>query len=62
MAQYKSEFAEIKFDSTKGIESSVCQFDNIINARAKEGWELVCYSCTAAPYSLHGFLITFRKS
>ena len=63
MAEYKSEFVKIKFDSEKAerIEGSVSQFDALVNARAKEGWELAAYSCTAAPYSVHGFLVTFKK-
>ena len=61
---YKSEilYTKIKVFSDKADKEDLVELDNLINKRAKEGWELVTYSFMATVSQVRGAtLITFRK-
>ena len=66
MARYKSEVLKVSFKLiTSSIsESEVVKMDELINQRAKEGWELVTYSFMGGGGGSGlggGILLTFKK-
>ena len=64
MYQYKTELLTVstKVLSNKANENDCDELDELLNARAKEGWELVTYDYMATSTQIKGaFVITFRK-
>ncbi|MGG5333918.1 DUF4177 domain-containing protein [Enterococcus sp. AZ163] len=64
MYTYKSEilYTKTKFATDKAEASDLIELDNLINERAKEGWELVTYSYMSSSFQVKGAtLITFKK-
>jgi len=66
MLRYKSEIMKVSFKLvTSSInEEEMIKFDELINQRAKEGWELVSYSFMGGGGGSdfgRGILITFKK-
>lgn len=61
---YKSEILKtsIKWIKDSASEKDLSNLDELINTRAKEGWELVTYSYMANAFSSRSaILVTFRK-
>ncbi|MGX2947033.1 DUF4177 domain-containing protein [Enterococcus alishanensis] len=64
MYTYKSEilYTKTKMATDKAEASDLIELDNLINERAKEGWELVTYSYMSTSFQIKGAtLITFKK-
>ena len=65
MVRYKSEVLKVSFKLiTSSIsEGEVVEMDELINQRAKEGWELVTYSFMGGGGSDfgRGILLTFKR-
>ena len=64
MTKYKSELLKVSFKlMTASIkEEEIAMLDEVINKRAKEGWELVTYTFMGGDGSLgRGILLTFKK-
>ena len=64
MTVYKTEILKVSFKWLKASikEEEIIQLDNLINLRAKEGWELVTYAFMGDEGSLgRGVLMTFKK-
>ncbi|MDH6363546.1 hypothetical protein M2139_000663 [Enterococcus sp. PF1-24] len=64
MYEYKSEIlvTKTKWLSDKADAQDLFELDNLINQRAKEGWELVTYSYMSTSLQIKGAtLITFKK-
>ena len=64
MYTYKTEILRVgtKFWSDKANERDAAELDELLNARATEGWELVTYDYMATSSQIRGaFIITFRK-
>ncbi len=62
---YKTEILKgsTKWFSDKANESDIAMLDQLLNKRAKEGWELVTYNYMATSTQIKGgFIITFRKN
>ena len=62
---YKTELLKgsTKWFSDKANESDIAMLDQLLNKRAKEGWELVTYNYMATSTQIKGgFIITFRKN
>lgn len=52
-----------KFWSDKANENDAVELDNLLNARAREGWELVTYDYMATSTQVRGaFIITFKRA
>lgn len=51
-----------KFWSDKTNEEDIAKLDELLNQRAKEGWQLVTYDYMATSSQIKGaFVITFKK-
>ncbi len=64
MYTYRSELLTVgtKWFSDKANEKDASELDELLNARAAEGWELVTYDYMATSLQVKGgFIITFRK-
>ena len=64
MYTYRTEILRVgtKFWSDKANERDAAELDELLNARAAEGWELVTYDYMATSNQIRGaFIITFRK-
>ena len=64
MYTYKTEILRVgtKFWSDKANERDAAELDELLNARAAEGWELVTYDYMATSSQIIGaFIVTFRK-
>ena len=65
MARYESEILTVSFKWIKSTikEEEVRMLDELINRRAKEGWELVTHSFMGggAGNIARGILLTFKK-
>lgn len=66
MFEYKSEVIKIHIDmiygKSKNHESEIAKFNEIVNQRANDGWELVCHSFTGLQdLASTTILLTFRK-
>ncbi|MEO1771880.1 MULTISPECIES: DUF4177 domain-containing protein [Enterococcus] len=64
MYEYRSEIliAKMKWLSDKANEDDLYELDQLINQRAKEGWELATYSYMSTSLQVKGAtLITFKK-
>ena len=64
MYTYKTEILRVgtKFRSDKANEKDAAELDELLNARAAEGWELVTYDYMATSSQIIGaFIVTFRK-
>ncbi len=62
---YKSEILRVsaKFFSDKANDKDAEALDQLLNARAAEGWELVTYDYMATSSQIKGaFIITFRRA
>lgn len=61
---YKTEILWVgsKFWSDKANEEDIAKLDELLNQRAKEGWQLVTYDYMATSSQIKGaFVITFKK-
>lgn len=61
---YKTEILPVstKFFSDKANEKDAEALDELLNRRAKEGWELATYDYMATSSQIKGaFIITFKK-
>ena len=61
---YKTEILPVstKFFSDKANEKDAEALDELLNRRAKEGWELAAYDYMATSSQIKGsFIITFKK-
>ena len=64
MYEYFTEilWVSTKFWSDKANENDAVELDNLLNERAKEGWELVTYDYMATSNQIKGaFIVTFRR-
>ena len=64
MYQYQTEVLNvgIKVFTNKATDKDIELLDELLNKRAKEGWELVTYDYMATSTQVQGaFVITFRK-
>ncbi|MBR2748599.1 MAG: DUF4177 domain-containing protein [Firmicutes bacterium] len=64
MYTYRSEvlWVSSKWLSDKVNDEDVAKLDELINQRAREGWELVTYDYMATSVQVRGaFLLTFRR-
>lgn len=64
MYQYKTEIlrVSVKLLSDKASLEDAAALDELLNARAAEGWELAAYDYMATSTQLRGaFVITFRR-
>ena len=64
MYYYKSEILMVgtKFWSDKANDKDAAELDELLNTRAKEGWELASYDYMATSSQIKGaFIVTFRK-
>lgn len=64
MYEYRSEIlrTEMKWLSDKADENDLYELDQLINQRAREGWELATYSYMATSLQIKGAtLITFKR-
>ncbi len=64
MYTYKTEILKVstKLWSDKASPEDAAELDEMLNARAAEGWELVTYDYMATSYQIRGaFIVTFRK-
>ena len=62
---YKTEILTVstKWFSDKADQEDIALLDDLINERARDGWELVTYDYMATSKQIKGaFVITFRKS
>ncbi len=62
---YKTEILRVsaKFFSDKANDKDAEALDQLLNARAAEGWELVTYDYMATSSQIKGaFIITFRRA
>jgi hypothetical protein len=61
MYEYESEQVDLHFNIIKaGVKSkAISEYDNVLNKRANEGWELVTSSFVAD--AAGAILITFRR-
>lgn len=62
---YKTEILTVstKWFSDKADQGDIALLDDLINERARDGWELVTYDYMATSMQIKGaFVITFRKS
>ena len=66
MFEYKSEIVMadgFKLFSTKASECDMKILDDVINARAAEGWELANYIYSSSPLEAGArFIVTFKKA
>ena len=65
MFDYKSEVikTEMKWLSDKASDADVEKFNQVINERCVDGWELVTYSYMATSVQIRGaLLVTFRRA
>ncbi|EOH94250.1 DUF4177 domain-containing protein [Enterococcus pallens] len=64
MYEYRSEIliTGMKWVSDKADENDLYELDELINQRAREGWELATYSYMATTLQIRGAtLITFKR-
>ena len=64
MYTYKTEILKVstKLWSDKASPEDAAELDEMLNARAAEGWELVTYDYMATSVQVRGaFVITLRK-
>ena len=66
MFEYKSEIVKavgFKLFSTKASECDMGVLDDVVNARAAEGWELVTYVYSSSPIEAGArFIVTFKRA
>ena len=65
MYTYRTEILKVssKWISDKANPEDAAELDDLRNARAAEGWELVTYDYMATSMQVRGaFIITFRKA
>ena len=64
MYQYQTEVLTVgvKVFTNKATDKDIAMLDELLNKRAKEGWELVTYDYMATSTQVQGaFVITFKK-
>lgn len=64
MYEYKTEvlYTKTKWSTDKAEESDIIELNNLFNARAQEGWELVTYSYMSSSFQVKGAtLVTFKR-
>ncbi|MBR3053628.1 MAG: DUF4177 domain-containing protein [Firmicutes bacterium] len=65
MYTYMTEILKVssKWFSDKANPEDAAELDELLNARAAEGWELVTYDYMATSVQIRGaFIITFRRA